>query len=239
MTPSFSRVSRRRAFCGLVLAAVAALSILPASVRAQEREAARPGRYKNRHVDELEVIQPFRLADYRRIVIVPINAQGVEMPTDETVAPVKAVLAGITGPFIQGLQSRFDKERVSLGLEQGNTPTGAAGAGALVLRARLLKVNPGSRAARYFVGFGAGAAEVKVSGEVADGRTQRVLCRFTQERRSGVGMFGGDYVELLNRSLREIGDDVGQALTTFTGPVAAAPEAAPQNSPATRRPRGR
>ena len=39
--------------------------------------------------------------------------------------------------------------------------------------------------------------------------------RFTQERRSGVGLGGGSYVNLLNRNLRAIGEDLGAGLQQF------------------------
>lgn len=63
--------------------------------------------------------------------------------------------------------------------------------------------------------FGAGAAKVGVSGEIIDGRTNKVLVRFTQERRSGFGGFGGAYRELLDRTLQQIGGDVGGLIRAF------------------------
>jgi len=42
-----------------------------------------------------------------------------------------------------------------------------------------------------------------------------LLLRFTQERRSGVGAFGGGYVELLRRNLFAIGEDLGSGLQRF------------------------
>jgi hypothetical protein len=76
-------------------------------------------------------------------------------------------------------------------------------------------MDPGSRAARYWAGFGAGAARTKVEGELVDAASGRVLLRFTQERRSGVGMAGGGYASLLRRNLEAIGEDVGNGLRRF------------------------
>jgi uncharacterized protein DUF4410 len=76
-------------------------------------------------------------------------------------------------------------------------------------------MDPGSRAARYWAGFGAGAARTKLVGEVADAASGKVLLRFTQERRSGVGMGGGNYIELMNRNLVTIGEDVAGVLKAF------------------------
>jgi hypothetical protein len=76
-------------------------------------------------------------------------------------------------------------------------------------------MDPGSQAARYWGGFGAGAARTEVEGEVVDARTGKALLRFRQERRSGVGMFGGDYVKLMQRNLRTIGEDLAGVLRRF------------------------
>ncbi len=85
----------------------------------------------------------------------------------------------------------------------------------LVIRARLLKVDPGSQAARYFIRFGAGAVKIEMLGEVVDARSRKVLLRFRQERRSGFGAFGGAYGELFDRTARQIGGDVAELLNAF------------------------
>ncbi|HXU44771.1 MAG TPA: hypothetical protein VN783_04555, partial [Thermoanaerobaculia bacterium] len=68
------------------------------------------------------------------------------------------------------------------------------------------------------VGFGAGAAKTGIEGELFDAETGKVLVRFTQERRSGVGDFGGDYEELFERNLLQIGGDVASLLGAFERP---------------------
>lgn len=93
--------------------------------------------------------------------------------------------------------------------------SGGKSAGTLIVRAKVLNMDPGSRAARYWAGFGAGAARAELSGEVVDAATGKVLLRFQQERRSGVGVAGGDYVNLMNRNLRAIGEDVALILSAF------------------------
>lgn len=85
----------------------------------------------------------------------------------------------------------------------------------LVIRGRLLKVDPGSKAARYFVGYGAGAVKIQIAGEIVDGSSGSVLLRFTQERRSGVGLFGGDYADLFGRTARQLGGDIAGLINAF------------------------
>ena len=61
----------------------------------------------------------------------------------------------------------------------------------LLLRARIAKFNPGSQAARYWGGLSAGAAIVEITEDV-DERTNAVLITFRQERRSSLGVLGGE-----------------------------------------------
>ncbi len=60
-----------------------------------------------------------------------------------------------------------------------------------------------------------GAARIKVSGELVGAGSGAVLVRFTQERRSSVGIGGGGYAELMSRNLRTIGKDVAAFLNAF------------------------
>ena len=53
------------------------------------------------------------------------------------------------------------------------------------------------------------------TGEIVDAKTKAVLLKFTQERRSGVGMMGGDYVNLMKRNMRALGEDVANILGVF------------------------
>lgn len=90
-----------------------------------------------------------------------------------------------------------------------------AGSRELVLRGKLLKLNAGSKAARYFVSFGAGASGAQYALELVDGSTNEVLVRFTHEKRAGTGMFGGNYVDVMTRSIKEVASDVAKSLSVF------------------------
>jgi hypothetical protein len=124
---------------------------------------------------------------------------------------VKQVLASPNDAFIDGIREELPRSS-SISVEEGKANSKA---GTLILKARIEEMDPGSQAARYFAGFGAGAARTKISGEVIDAKTKEVLFKFTQERRSGVGMMGGDYVSLMNRNLSAIGNDIALILSSF------------------------
>lgn len=143
-------------------------------------------------------------------MVEPLDTRGAALPDakDNTYAAVKEALAASTEPFAAGLREKLSGSNVQVQIGRG-------GAKALVVRARIIKSDPGSQAARYFGGFGAGAAQVGISGEIIDGNSGKTLLRFTQERRSGVGLFGGGYRALLDRSLKQIGGDVAGLLRAF------------------------
>ena len=196
-------------FFRLVLLTFIAAAI-PFHVYAQKGGATKPGSYTDwNDVDQVTIVQPFQRTAYSRVVVQPLDTRNAPLPepSDNSYAQVKAALAGSTQAFTQGLRDKLAGMQVQSG--QGG------GANALIVRARITKSDPGSQAARYFAGFGAGAAKVGIAGEIVDGRTNKVLVRFTQERRSGVGLFGGGYRELLDRSLRQIGGDVAGLIRAF------------------------
>ena len=197
----------------LAIAGLTAAIAFPTSAVAQNKGGApKPGRYTDFHdVDEVTIVQPFQLRSYNRVVVQRLNTSNAPLPDakDNSYADVKAALANSTEPFAKGVRDKLSG--TNLRVDAG----GPGGAGALVIRARITKSDPGSQAARYFASFGAGAAKVGITGEITDGGTKKVLARFTQERRSGFGMFGGGYRELLERNMHQIGGDVAGLLRAF------------------------
>lgn len=168
-------------------------------------------------------MQTFALANYKAIVVAPVSTKGAELPaqSDNSYKPVMDALAHATATLADGIAEEAPR---GLNVSQGTS----AGAGVLLIRARVTAVHPGSEAARHFGGLGGvigGAASVAIAGEVVDGKTKKVLFTFEQERRSGAnsgGIFsvgrGGDnnpYARLVNRSAKQIGNDVGSALKAF------------------------
>ena len=199
----------------LVLAALILTGLVvnaaPASARKKAAPTA-PGKYTewNGEIDELEVVQTFKLASYSKVVVEPFDTKDTPLPgkDDNTYAAVKGVLAAPSGPFAQGLSGELgDKVTVSQGAEGGEKT--------LLVRGKVVSMDPGSRAKRFWGGFGAGAAGTAIQGEVVDAASGQVLLRFTQERRSAAGTFAGDYVELMNRNLVTIGEDLAGVLKAF------------------------
>ena len=198
-----------------VAAGLLALIIAAAPLYARDKKATastEPGKYKEwgPDIDEIEIVKTFKFADYSKIVVVPFDTSEVKLPEkdDNTYEPVQTVLASATEGFIQGLRGGVEAK-----VTMDEKPKKASDT--LVIRGKVLEMAPGSKAKRYFAGFGAGAARAKIDAELVDSKTGAVLARFTQERRSGVGMMGGDYQELMQRNLNAIGKDVSNLLKAF------------------------
>lgn len=197
---------RNFTICCFVLASAFA----SVSAQAQKKSSTQPGRYTDWHdVDEVTIVQPFVASNYKRVVVRHLDTSGAPMPpqNDNSYSDVKTALATSTELFVQGAAQKAGGMQV----QQGD----GGGAGALVIKARIVKSDPGSQAARYFGGFGAGAVKVAIAGEIIDGASGKTLLRFTQERRSGFGAFGGGYRDLLHRTVKQIGGDVAGLIRAF------------------------
>ena len=204
-----NRVSIRLFVSLLLMFAMA----MPALARGKKKAGStEPGKYKEwgPDIDDLEIVKKFQAAHYKTIVVMPFSTDGVKMPdkADNTYEPVRKVLASANEGFVQGLRGNVEQTVKTVEKAPKASDT-------LVIRGKVLKMEPGSKAARYWAGFGAGAAAAKIEGEIVDAKTNEVLARFTQERRSGTGAFGGDYQELMQRNLNAIGEDVANILKAF------------------------
>jgi hypothetical protein len=193
--------------------------VLPVSSAIAEGKTA-PGTYKEwNDIDEVEIAQTFRFADFGKVVVTPLDKSAITLPpeAENTYAPTKQILDGSDGFFLEGLQKGISEFRKGLPVEAGAEPAsgGSGGTKVLVVRGKLLTLDPGSKAARYWGGFGAGAGRAKISAEIVDSATGTVLARFSHEKRSGTGMFGGSYEKVMSKSLREVGKDFSKGLKAF------------------------
>jgi Domain of unknown function (DUF4410) len=185
---------------------------LLADAAAASKGTTMPGAYRNWNgeVDEVTIVQPFHLDAYHDIAVESFDSAGVTLPNpkENTYEAVRSALSSIKPAFIEGFLKNLRRKPGGENPVRGNRPT-------LVIRARLTKLDPGSQAARYWGGFGAGAVKIEMMGEIVDASSRKVLVRFKQERRSGFGAFGGGYGELFARTARQIGGDIADLLNAF------------------------
>ncbi len=85
---------------------------------------------------------------------------------------------------------------------------------AIVVDGKFVQIDPGSRAARYFAGFGAGKSQIAVEGTVKDG-TGALLAEFAQKRVGSMGAFGGDSLEKMTDDTKRVGEDLANFLGTW------------------------
>lgn len=194
-----------------------------------------PGTYWNwgGEINKLEIVAPFRLADYDRILIEPFDTSSTPLPDekDSTYALVRELLPHVTTPFVEGLSDLLPKI-----LARVETSGKSSGSGALVIRSKVVTMEPGSQAPRYSAND-PGRSRTVIAGEVVDGGTGKTLLRFRQERRFDSSgeitvargrapeMYvtyhlkplpgSGDSKRALGISLRLIGRDVGDVLRSF------------------------
>ncbi len=155
------------------------------------------------------------------VVIRPFSTDGVDRGTGGDDAKNEKRTEAVTemvknGPGI--LVESFKKTVIDDGRFKGVLPaeTAPLPENALVVEGRFVTINPGSKAKRYWGGFGAGKSGVQVSGTVKDS-SGRVLAEFTHMKNSGIGMFGGNYIKFLSDDTRDVGHDIA----TFLGRWAA------------------
>lgn len=179
-------------------------------------QSSAPGSYKNwKDVDEVEIVQSFKFADYSKIVVAALEKADIKLPadSDNTYKPTKAILEASDTHFLEGLKKGVNDFRKGFPVEAGAGDSKEAKV--LIVRGKLLALNPGSKAARAFAGFGAGAASAKVAIEIVDAATGTVLAKMTHERRAGTGAFGGGYEKVMSKAINEVGETFGKGLKGF------------------------
>ncbi len=153
------------------------------------------------------------------IVVRPFDASAADLGTGAEGGKPKHVAAAKQmqqdAPGI--LAEQMVKELKALGYfadvhpDSGEAPAESS----IVLEGRFTVLNPGSKAKRYFAGFGAGREVLQIEGVIKDA-AGAVLAEFRQERISVMGGFGGDYQKKMNAGMRRFGKDVATFLHAWS-----------------------
>jgi hypothetical protein len=192
------------------VAAVAVLAVAIAAMGAKKVPTV-PGKYQEwgPDIDSIEIVKTFKASDYSKVVVQPLDTSSTPKAEEQDmVATVAKVAANATEPFLAGVKKGFPDVAIA---------PDAAAAGTLIVRGKVTLLEPGSRAKRMFVGYGAGAARTAIDGEIVDAKSGEVLIRFTQERRSGIDRLGrgSSYEEIMKRNLTAIGEDAANIIKVF------------------------
>ncbi|HEX9502608.1 MAG TPA: DUF4410 domain-containing protein [Thermoanaerobaculia bacterium] len=200
-----------------LLVAILALSVVVPALYGRTKPApTAPGTYKEwgRDIDEIEIKQSFKMSDYDKIVVQPFDTSKAPLPDqkEKWYGTLKTALAGYTGYFVEGFQPEL-KAKVDV-TQSTSAPKTAR---TLIIRGDVEQLDPGSRAGRYFGGFGAGSASTKVAVDIVDAKSGKVLVHVNQARRSG-GTFkagGGNDLDVMRDAVHATAKDIAHVLDAF------------------------
>jgi hypothetical protein len=179
-----------------------------------------PGTYEdwNEDIARVEIKQTFKLADFSEVrVALDTSATPLPDKDDNAHEPVVKVLKDATSTLVTGMQEELESPAIKVETAPTSEAPLSAASPVLQVRVRIVRMNPGSRSARFFGSFGAGKSSVEIEGEIVDGTSNTVLLSFATQRSSG-GMTkfgGGSYEKLLTGDLSDLGTDIGAMLTLF------------------------
>jgi len=152
------------------------------------------------------------------VFIRPFSTEGVDLGTgteggkESRVEAAEKLKASAPGLLSASISVKLKESKrfggVSTDVASASTPN------SITVDGKFLTINPGSRAKRYWVGFGAGRSGVYVAGRVLDSHGN-VLAEFQQGRHSGIGTYGGSYVKFLTDDVEDIGEDIANFLVDF------------------------
>lgn len=105
----------------------------------------------------------------------------------------------------------------------------------LKLHGKITQLDPGSRALRYWVGFGAGRSKAQTELHFVDAQSGEVVMVIADRRVAAYGIFGGDSEEHLQESFGDMARDLARFLTRLSkGEAPAKQTQAPQTGPSRR-----
>jgi hypothetical protein len=165
-------------------------------------------------LDEIKLYTPTPPAG-KVVVIRPFSATDADIVNGEKKEETKKMQDEapklLADEFVAKLKSLGPFTEVSVLTADATPPEGA-----LVVEGKFTEMDPGSRAKRYFVGYGAGKSAVTASGSVkgADGT---VLATFEQRRVGTMGMAGGDSIKKMSSDSKSIGEDIAKFLSAWAG----------------------
>jgi hypothetical protein len=155
----------------------------------------------------------FNLKDYEIIAVerIPVAKSEIEDAGDQRFADTMA--AFYQSEVVRRLRETGLFSRV-VNLSETDFPTGAGKA--LRLHGTITRLDRGSQAARYLVGFGAGSTRAQTEMHFADAESGRVVIVTADRRLGSMGLFGGDDEEFLRESFNNMARDLAKFLTRLT-----------------------
>ena len=165
-------------------------------------------------VDSVVVYQTVDIADYQAIVLLPIGESGLEFSgnDDELAAMRKAI-----DEFRDLIKIQFNNSFPHLDVIIADAVPSDVPQNTLVMKMDIPDFGQGSRAARAWGGFGAGAQHTDLCGECLTATNEKVFW-FTQHRaNSAMGQLSNKYYNVMVRTERVLGNDICNIFNAMAG----------------------
>lgn len=211
-------MSAKRSFLCLILGALLLAGAGAAEAKKKKAGGANPMDVEDGVLDEIHLKVP-ELEGGAPVVIRKFPTDDADFGTGDEGGKEKRVEAA---EMMKKIAPDLLADEIKAELEKGGAfgavsvvdGDDAAPDGALVVEGEFLSINPGSRAKRYWAGFGAGASGVGVAGRLLDA-SGTVLAEFKHRKHSGIGLYGGSYVKFMSDDTKDVGSDIALFLTTW------------------------
>lgn len=157
-------------------------------------------------LDKVEIKQLFKLGDYATVTVEPFDTKDIALPEqdDNTYKPVVEAQSLFNQRIFAKIQDELDQKPVLANVDVSKS-------NGLLVRGKVVEMNPGIKSLRMFVGYGAGHAGIVINCELIDIKTNTVLATMTQKRASS----NGDYDEALEELTEELGEDIASLISHF------------------------
>jgi len=197
----------------VIVAVVAVAAGLAGLAAAKEKD---PSKVREGVLDEIDLMAPAPTKE-ARVVVRMFGTENADVGTakekkNEKREEAVKILKG-EGPrmLAEAIVGKLTSEATFSSVVQSQDPAQDKD---IVVEGEFVLINPGSRAKRYWAGFGAGKSGIGVEGRIVDA-SGKVLATFKHKRHSGIGLGGGDYVKFLSDDTRDVGEDIATFLSRW------------------------
>lgn len=123
-----------------------------------------------------------RLSSYDTFIIRELKSDGAEYSSvdDEEKPKIEAMKPMLNSMFSESLEMELKSRKMFKNIVKNAEPKGKA----VILETTITEFNAGSRALKFFVGFGAGKVYLKVKGRLVDAESGKELATF-EDRETG------------------------------------------------------
>jgi hypothetical protein len=189
-----------------MFALVLSLSLFAAVLPARSEDTPLP---KPDVLTEEAVYTSQKLSIYDTLIIRDFTANDAEYSQidDEERVKIDAMKPLLSKTISESITKELKMKKIFKKIRQN----GEAGGNAVILEGAITEFNAGSRALKFFVGFGAGKAYLKVKGRLVDARTGRELATFEDREtgyRGAVSM--ESYLDLFPHQAKSLGEHISR-----------------------------